>query len=384
MQDNATLDECVSFSIQEALLKEEEAACPRAALSRDHLREYAEDFDYRLPYRTDVDRIVQSKAYARCTDKTQVVYLVADDHITHRVLHVQLVSQYSRGLASVLKLNTDLAEAISLGHDAGHPPFGHEGEDYLSELSVEYGNGPFTHNWQSCRVFREIEPLNLGLAVYDGFLCHSGGLVSNHLRPASEKSWEDHFKELQLRKNNPKQHFFPFTLEGCLVKLCDKICYLGRDIEDAVYLGIIQRAEVPSTILGNTNREILRIAADDLIQMSYGKEEIRVSSDVFEALNVLRKFNFERIYNHPKIKVESKKIKHSFRILFELLLEDVRTLQKDGYLWSSYLHNKTENYLKYTSDVQKVVDYIAGMTDNFFIRTFEKLVFPNPIEIRSC
>lgn len=381
---SSMIDEPLRFLIQQALSQEEETAAPMAALSKNRSTEHLESFDYRLPYRKDVDRIVQSKAYARCADKTQVVYLVADDHITHRVLHVQLVSQFARGLASMLKLNMDLAEAISLGHDVGHPPFGHEGEEYLSELSIEYGNGPFTHNYQSCRIFREIEPLNLGLAVYDGFLCHSGGLVTPHLRPDVKKSWDIHLQECELRKSHPKLHFFPATLEGCLVKLCDKICYIGRDIEDAVYLGIIKRAEVPSTILGDTNQEILQVAAADLIQQSYGKDEIRLSHEVFEALTILRKFNFEKIYNHPKIKVESKKIKHSFRILFELLLEDVKKNGEKGYLWLSFLNDKTQNYLEYTSDVQKVVDYIAGMTDNFFIRTFEKLVFPKSIEMQKC
>ena len=129
-----------------------------------------------FPYKRDVDRIVHSKAYARYVDKTQVAYLVENDHITHRSLHVQLVSNFARGIAEILRLNLDLVEAIALGHDVGHPPFGHEGEGYLSSLSKEYGNGPFAHPWQSCRLLTDIEPLNLGLAVYDGFLCHDGGM----------------------------------------------------------------------------------------------------------------------------------------------------------------------------------------------------------------
>src|ERR1700733_12959948 len=129
---------------------------PKASFSKDHSRREGAELDHRLPYKRDVDRIIHSKAYARYVDKTQVVYLVENDHITHRSLHVQLVSNFARGIAEILRLNIDLVEAISLGHDVGHPPFGHEGEGYLSRLSQEYDNGAFTHPWQSCRLFSDI------------------------------------------------------------------------------------------------------------------------------------------------------------------------------------------------------------------------------------
>src|ERR1700761_5229302 len=132
---------------------------PKAAFSSEHQRFSGAEDDHRLPYKRDVDRIIHSKAYSRYVDKTQVVYLVKNDHITHRSLHVQLVSNFARGIAEILRLNLDLVEAISLGHDVGHAPFGHEGEGYLSALSVEYDNGPFCHPLQSCRLFTEIEPL---------------------------------------------------------------------------------------------------------------------------------------------------------------------------------------------------------------------------------
>src|SRR3984957_3501716 len=155
---------------------EESVLVPIASLSKNHSRYFGPEDDHRLPYKRDVDRIVHSKAYARYIDKTQVVYLVENDHITHRSLHVQLVSNFARGIAEILHLNLDLVEAIALGHDVGHPPFGHEGEEYLSALSQEFGAGHFAHSWQSCRLFMHVEPLNLGLAVYDGFLCHDGGM----------------------------------------------------------------------------------------------------------------------------------------------------------------------------------------------------------------
>src|ERR1700730_2083976 len=141
----------------EAEKQERETLHPKAALSENHSRYLGPENDHRLPYKRDTDRIIHSKAYSRYTDKTQVVYLVENDHVTHRSLHVQLVSSFARGIAEILRLNIDLVEAISLGHDVGHAPFGHEGEGYLSALSVEYNNGSFCHPLQSCHLFSDIE-----------------------------------------------------------------------------------------------------------------------------------------------------------------------------------------------------------------------------------
>jgi dGTPase len=359
--------------------QEESMLHPKAALSKVHHRFFGSENDHRLPYKRDVDRIVHSKAYSRYVDKTQVVYLVDNDHITHRSLHVQLVSSFARGIAEILRLNLDLVEAIALGHDVGHPPFGHEGEGYLSELSQEFSKVPFTHSWQSCRYFMELEPLNLGLAVYDGFLCHDGGMCGNRLVPNFGKSWEDHFKEREFKLKNPDSNIWPGTLEGCLVKLCDTISYLGRDIEDAIILGIIKRNEIPKTVLGDSNRLILSALSQDVIKESYGKEYIAISDEIYEALKILRKFNFDRIYMHPKLKVESSKIKRSYRILFEYLLYDFQQNQRNSYIWKKFLHDKSEHYLEESNQIQNVIDYISGMTDKYFIKTLKKLVVPQPI-----
>lgn len=361
--------------------KEVQTLFAKAAFSKNHSRlEGAED-DHRMPYKRDVDRILHSKAYSRYVDKTQVVYLVENDHITHRSLHVQLVSSFARGIAEILRLNLDLVEAIALGHDVGHAPFGHEGEGYLSALSIEYGNGPFCHPSQSCRLFTEIEPLNLGLAVYDGFLCHDGGMSGPVLVPSFGKTWDDHFNDKRQKKDHPDANIMPGTLEGCLVKLCDTMSYIGRDIEDAISLGILTREDVPQTCLGKTNREILGFLAADVIRHSYDKEFIAISDESFEALRVLRRFNFKHIYVHPKLKVESSKIKLSYRILFEWLLEDLQSYKEKSYLWKHYLHKRSEKYLSQTNAVQMVIDYIAGMTDSFFVRTLEKVIVPSKIEL---
>ncbi len=360
--------------------KEAEWLFSKAAYSKDHQRLNGSEDDHRMPYKRDVDRILHSKAYARYIDKTQVVYLIDNDHITHRGLHVQFVSSFARGIAEILRLNLALVEAIGLGHDVGHAPFGHEGEGYLSDLSVKYNNGIFAHPLQSCRLFSEIEPLNLGLAVHDGFLCHDGGMVGSKLIPNYGKTWPDHHAELLLKKLQPEVNIMPGTLEGCLVKLCDTISYLGRDIEDAINLGILQREDVPKTCLGTENREILGKLAADIIRHSYQKDYIALSEECYDALRVLRKFNFQNIYHHPKLKVESSKIKECYRYLFEWLVNDYENNQNQSYLWNHFLKNKSEKYLSQTNKIQKVIDYIAGMTDNFFVRTIEKIMVPKKIE----
>lgn len=361
--------------------KEEAFLFSKASFSKEHSRLGGPEDDHRMPYKRDVDRILHSKAYSRYVDKTQVVYLVDNDHITHRSLHVQLVSSFARGIAEILRLNLDLVEAIALGHDVGHGPFGHEGEGYLSALSIEFDNGPFCHPLQSCRLFSEIEPLNLGMAVYDGFLCHDGGMSGPVLIPRFDKTWEDHFQERKQKKNHPESNIMPGTLEGCLVKLCDTMSYLGRDIEDALNLGILQPDEVPKTILGTKNREILAVLAADIIRHSYDKDYIAISEEAYDALRTLRRFNFQHIYSHPKLKVESSKIKTSYCLLFEWLLEDFNAQKERSYLWTHFLQKRSEKYLSQATAVQMVIDYISGMTDNFFVRTLEKIFIPSKIQL---
>lgn len=353
----------------------------KATVSQTHQRYFSEEEDHRLPFKRDVDRIIHSKAYARYIDKTQVMYLMDNDHITHRGLHVQLVSNFSRSLADMLKLNVDLTEAISLGHDVGHPPFGHEGEGYLSIISKEFNKEKFDHARQSCKLFLEIEPLNLGLQVFDGFLCHDGGLVSQTLTPHPQKNWEIHFQECQQKLNEDFIQLIPMTLEGCLVKLCDTICYLGKDIEDAIRVGILKRQDLPKTALGSSNGEMLSRMSQDIIAQSFEQNSIGISEEMFEALKTLRKFNFEYIYSHKRLKTESEKIRRAYRLLFEILLEDYEKNDRNSHLWKDYLSTRTENYLKKYTPTQKIIDYIATMTDHYFINTLKKLILPKKIEL---
>jgi len=356
--------------------KEVETLFRKASFSKEHQRIERKEDDHRLPYKRDVDRILHSKAYSRYSDKTQVAYLIQNDHISHRSLHVQLVSNFARGIAELLRLNIDLVEAIALGHDVGHSPFGHEGESYLNELSNERGAGNFVHTVQSCRLLSFIEPLNLGVNVYDGFLCHDGGMQGSRLVPQFGKTLADHREELKRKKEFPDENIMPGTLEGCLVKICDTISYLSRDIQDAITMGIIGAEEVPKTLLGTTSRDILNSLAQNLIENSYDQEAVILNEEHYAALKEIRVFNFERIYSHPNLKIESKKIKKCFRILFDHLLSTYERQGEESPLWRKFLNNKNEKYLDETSNVEKVIDYISGMTDNYFIHIFEQLIVP--------
>lgn len=361
--------------------QEELFLAPCAAFSKHHSRFDGAEHDHRLPYKRDVDRILHSKAYARCADKTQVVYLVDNDHLTRRFLHVQLVSGFARGIADILGLNSDLVEAIALGHDVGHPPFGHEGEGYLSELSEEYQGTHFAHSVQSCRLFFTIEPLRLGLAVYDGFLCHDGGMDAPRLVPQFDKTWDIHFEQFRLKGLDPDLNLMPSTLEGCLVKLCDTISYLGKDLEDAIELGLLKRHQVPDLGCGTCNRDILNAFAQDILENSYQKEYIALSPERYAHLRALRRFNFENIYVHPKLKVESKKIKKMYRLLFETLLEQARSCYETSHVSLFFSAGKSPAYLANTPIVQQVVDYIASMTDRYFVNLLQQLFIPGKISL---
>ena len=261
--------------IRDALDKDEEGRLsPWACLSMQALRRKEEDriaVGHRQSFSLDTDRILHSLAYSRYIDKTQVFYLIKNDHITHRVLHVQLVSKISRTIGRLLRLNEDLIEAIALGHDIGHTPFGHDGEKFLSRLSKKYGLANFLHNLQGVRFLEKIERKgkgwNLTLQVLDGILCHDGELHIQSLRPDKEKDFHTFEKEIEEKGRDPSIDIFPMTLEGCVVRMADTISYIGRDIEDAIRLGLIKRGDLPGDcrrILGETNGTIVYTLVEDL------------------------------------------------------------------------------------------------------------------------
>ena len=345
---------------------------------------------YRQAFSLDADRILHSRAYTRYIDKTQVFYLIPNDHITHRVLHVQLVSKIARTIGRFLRLNEDLIEAIALGHDIGHTPFGHEGERYLSELCRQAGIGYFMHNIQSIqfldRVERKGQGWNLCLQSLDGILCHDGEIHNRMLAPNKMKDFDTFEAEIAAKKADPDYPLVPMTTEGCVVRMADTIAYIGRDLEDAIRLGILDRGEIPAPIariLGNTNGTIVYRLVTDVIQNSHEKPVVAFSPEISEALKALKAFNLERIYTNPKSKVHSATIRQLFVQLFEMRLEELETDDRASDIFSGFLADMSESYIEKHSHPEIVRDYISGMTDRYFLHQFPEEMRPvagNPIQ----
>lgn len=329
---------------------------------------------YRQSFSVDVDRILHSRAYSRYIDKTQVFYLIKNDHITHRVLHVQLVSKIARTIGRSLQLNEDLIEAIALGHDIGHTPFGHDGERFLSEQCQANGIGLFHHNLQSIqfldRVERKGSGWNLCLQTLDGILAHDGEVHNDLLRPVWEKSFQQLDQEIIQKKRNPDRPLVPMTLEGCVVRMADTLSYVGRDIEDAIRLGLIKRSQIPSEIvarLGDTNGTIVFQLVTDIIEKSFGHDYVAFSAPVSEALRRLKEFNLTNIYMNPLIKQHTEAIRELFRFLFETYLGDLSRGNRESVIFRQFLEGMDPSYFQRHLPAEIVRDFIAGMTDDYFL-----------------
>lgn len=328
----------------------------------------------------DVDRILHSQAYTSYIDKTQVFYLVGHQGISHRVIHVQLLSRIARTIGRKLDLNDDLIEAIAIGHDIGHPPFGHDGEHYLNELCMEAGIGPFRHNLQAIQALEKIEKsgsgLNLTMQVLDGILCHNGEMTEQILSPEAGASFDDLDRKIGIIRDggNPA----PMTMEGCLVRVADTISYIGRDIEDAIVLKIITRKELPeevTSVLGDTNGKIVYSLVADLITHSTD-EGIMYSERIFSALKRLKEFNYEKIYLNAGVKAESTKIRTMYRLLFGRFKEDVLSHRMDSPVFTDHLDRLTQGYVRENDPCTVVRDFMASLTDSGFLRIFQDLFVP--------
>jgi len=362
-------------SIQHELdRREKEILHANACFSVDGIRRKPELLQgYRQNFAVDCDRILHAKSYTRYIDKTQVFSLVANDHITHRVLHVQLVSKIGRTIGRFLRLNEDLIEAIALGHDLGHPPFGHDGESILSRLCVKHGLPPFLHNLQSLRFLECLEKkgtgLNLTLQTLDGILCHDGEINRNTLTPQRDKTFAALDREVANKALSPKTELIPMTLEGCVVRLADTIAYIGRDIEDAIELKIIRRDDLPPDCvrtLGNTNGQIVYRLVTDLIEHSSELTTISFSPRIAEALMTLKRFNYQSIYLNPKVKVESVELTHCFEVMFSTYLNHLVNQDDSSTIISDFAHYLDPQRLANTPPAGVVRDFIAGMTDDYF------------------
>lgn len=333
----------------------------------------------------DADRIMHSMAYTRYIDKTQAFFLFEHDHITHRALHVQFVSKIARVIGRCLKLNEDLIEAIALGHDIGHAPYGHDGEAILNKICMTNNIGSFYHSAHSVRVLKDLDKdgkgLNLTLQVLDGILCHNGEILGRRYTPNKEKNWKTFLNEHEscMKDATYCKKIFPMTLEGCVVRIADVIAYIGRDIEDAITIKLIEREDIPKQIakvLGATNEKIINTLTMDLIRNSFDQPFLEFTEEVYNALEDLKTFNYERIYRNPIVHSENLKIKRMFRALFKVYLGHVRKKRTCEAIFRYFLQDMSRQYLSDTPPERQVIDYMAGMTDDFFNNQYKDLFYP--------
>jgi len=373
-----------------ARAQEQRMLAPQAAFSSKAARRQVEKrlkSGYRQAYAVDADRIMHSMAYARYIDKTQVFYLIKNDHITHRVLHVQLVSKIARTIGRFLRLNEDLIEAIALGHDIGHPPFGHDGERMLNRLCREQGIGEFHHNAQSVAFLETIERKGVGwnlcLQTLDGILCHDGESHDRYLRPHAPKDFDIHRKEIEDLKQGRRPPLIPMTLEGCVVRLADTISYIGRDIEDAIRLNLLNRDQLPdecTRVLGATNGTMIHRLVTDLIDQSHDQAYVAYSRPVAGALKQLKSFNLEYIYLNPRVKQWHGRIESLYRMLFIRYLDDLKQENRDSVIYRRFLHDMSPRYIQSHRPAEMARDFLAGMTDRYFLMQVPEALRPPDIE----
>jgi len=305
-----------------------------------------EDCGLRSPLQRDRDRIVHCKAFRRLKHKTQVFVAPEGDHFRTRLTHTIEVTQISRTVARALGLNEDLVEAIGLGHDLGHAPFGHIGEDVLDRALAERFGGGFRHYEHSLRVVDVLERdgagLNLTDDVRDGIVCHSGRAP------------------------------MPRTLEGRIVRLVDRVAYINHDIDDSVRAGVLAEEELPAgpiAVLGETGSRRIDRLVHDLVETSAVAGDIVQGAEAGAAMDALRNFMFERVYLGPAARREHVKIERVVRTLFDHYADDPMRLPDGGGVPGA-------------DPAQRVTDYLAGMTDRYCIRAFEALAVPESFAVR--
>ena len=368
------------MNITENLLKNESLLSKRATYDKDAIRLFPYTPDIRPNYYRDIDRIIHSLSYTRYNDKTQVFSNSHNDHLSKRIIHVQLVSKIARTIGRALNLNEDLIEAISLGHDLGHVPFGHTGERILNDISNNVGEGIFMHNVQSVRNLEYVENHgkghNITIQVLDGILCHNGEklLQKYTYKNKTKEEFLGDYNNCYIDKE--ARNIIPMTLEACVVRISDIIGYVGRDFEDAINEGIVKRDDLSDSItkvLGNRNKEIVNNLILDIINNSYDKDYIMLSKEKYNALNELLKFNYENIYYKANSKEEVNEYKFMFETIFNKCIYIIENNLKEYDIYKHFLNDMCESYINNTKKERMVIDYIAGMTDSYFLNEYDKL-----------
>lgn len=336
---------------------------------------------HRPAFVRDVEKIMNVPYYNRYSDKTQVFSLVRNDDISRRAMHVQYVSRIARNIGRLLNLNIDLIEAIALGHDIGHTPFGHAGERALSKLYHARTGRYFNHNVHSVRVLDDICCQNLSLQTLDGIICHNGEMEMKEYAPRKDKMTFEEFDRMKEECYVDQEaigRLIPCTLEGCVVRISDIIAYIGKDRQDAERLGIFDEApEYSQEKIGTNNAEIINNMIVNIVDNSYGKPYIKMDDDYFLELKSAKKENYSHIYGNKKTEAAFKEhIEPMFGELYEALIRQAEEMSPDSvfvrhhvdYVERStqYVHVEHKDYRENTPD-DMVVDYIASMTDDYFI-----------------
>lgn len=343
---------------------------------------------WRPAFVRDIEKIIHLPYYNRYADKTQVFSFYSNDDITRRALHVQLVSRIARNIGAVLGLNLDLIEAISLGHDIGHTPFGHAGERFLSELLQNETGRFFNHNVQSVRVLENMFARNVSLQTLDGVLCHNGEFEQQEYRPHFGKTFAEYDREVEdsyVIGHDAISRLVPLTLEACVVRICDIVAYLGKDRQDARIAKIIDKNyQFKTNKIGAENAAIINNMTVDILENSYGKDYILLSKSVYNDLKTAKRENYEVIYNNKKLEEQYNEIiKPMFKEMYYKLLDDVHNKSTDSIIYKHHIkfinenlkYYKHKNYLD-EEENQIVVDFIASMTDDYFIE-LHKYLFPD-------
>lgn len=338
----------------------------------------------RTAFIRDIDKIIHCPYYNRYADKTQVFSFYKNDDITRRGLHVQLVSRIARTIGKALGLNLDLIEAIALGHDIGHTPFGHAGEDFLDQLYFEGTGRHFSHNIHSVRVLDRIYPYNISLQTLCGIAAHNGELELSEYRPADISDFEEFDRIIEsccVDRSNIKK-LLPNTLEGCVVRVSDIISYLGKDRQDAQRARLLSTHDYESGAIGIYNAEIINNLIVNIVENSYGKPYIKMDAEHFEALKNSKSDNYKLIYKNDWVTEKLQRtVKPMMAEMYERLLWELRSQVSDSYVFTHHIdyvnsaHYTREVPYEETEPHQIVVDYIASMTDDYFVDLYAKL-FP--------
>ena len=372
--------------LQEGLDELQGGLSPYATLDSQAVYEFEEapnqDADLVRPvFVRDVDRILNNAFYNRCMDKTQVFPFYRNDDLTRRSFHLQLVSQHARKLGAALRLNTQLIEAIALGHDLGHTPFGHCGEYLLSDLYHDHTGRYFNHNVHSVRLLRTIARRNLSLQTLNGILCHCGEKAFCCYRPDTCESFDDLDALMQrcYHEAGASQYLRPNTLEGCVVRICDILAYLGKDRQDALTVKVLteDEYEIRDNVLGRVNGDFIRNVMANIIKNSIDKNYLAMDDVVFEGLLEIKDLNSRTIYHCDQAHATfDKYIQGMMTRLYDRLLEDVKSGDESTFIYrhhiNSWMMRANEGYRNQDPN-DLVVDYIASMTDEYLVDLFNYL-----------